>query len=908
MRRLPALACLVALRLSAQDAALKRFDVQVKPPDYIFHFTPTVEMPGRPRIVLALSGGGARGVAHMGVLERLDEDGIPVDAVTGTSIGAFIGGLYAAGYSGREIEELFRTQDLSRAFLDHLRRQPGKTLAEQEDSDASLVSLESDPDGRFRFAQGLQSGLPIQRVLESLFARAAYFSEGDFDRLRAPFRALATNLQTGQGRVFATGDLAESIRASMTVPGGFRPVTIDGQPFVDGALVENLPVDTAQSQFPGGFVLAVDISAPLSSGPTDSIFSVAARSLDLTIERRQWESRKDADFLLRPQLGEDTSFTDYSVHFDSTVRAGREAYDARRDALAAALEAKWNSPTLPPGMTISVEAGGLSPAAQAAFARLQAQAANLSERDVYIALQQLLVHGWAQHAWAELRPGPVLILHAEPWPLLKRWHIVVPDELRDALRKDAAAAITPGSPFDPVAFGSLLSRIVHARALANTPLVDVRGSGFDPDTGIATLRLVEPVVRAIDMRPPPGKPLRLSYLKDLMTPLLEKPIRTDDLQRRVALGEERLDLGELRWRQAPTKADAGPDGVELDFLPVPRRKQSIDASLGYETTLGGQWGLAYAARNLRGSGLGFDIQAARNRLQEQASATLRGPFRAFPGAGLELRGAAQEQRLETAFAFPNPELGGFPFDARVRTVDGALGAYVRFGDEGTGKLSLEGGQRKATYLYPGLDQDRTERTASCSGEWDDFDRVTLPSRGLLLRARVLYGRSVASTFPSDTFSSAYVRTRGLWPLSHHFGLDLDMEGGAGTHLPLDRWWSFGGTSTLLGSDSLSVLAPKFAAIRFGVPIRFHGGLGLNMEVEPRFDTARFAGLDGQLTGPASVRATGAGVVLRTTLASFFIETGYGFLRYNSAPGLDGRVHGSFHIAIATQPFDLWKRH
>src|SRR5690348_13128867 len=137
MRGLPGAVCLLlAPALLAQDAAVKRFDVQVKPPDYIFRFAPTVEMPGRPRIVLALSGGGARGVAHIGALERLDENGIPVDAVTGTSIGAFIGGLYAAGYSGREIEDLFRTQDLSRAFLDHLRRQPGKTLAEQEDRDA----------------------------------------------------------------------------------------------------------------------------------------------------------------------------------------------------------------------------------------------------------------------------------------------------------------------------------------------------------------------------------------------------------------------------------------------------------------------------------------------------------------------------------------------------------------------------------------------------------------------------------------------------------------------------------------------------------------------------------------------------------------------------------------------------
>jgi hypothetical protein len=81
-----------------------------------------------------------------------------------------------------------------------------------------------------------------------------------------------------------------------------------------------------------------------------------------------------------------------------------------------------------------------------------------------------------------------------------------------------------------------------------------------------------------------------------------------------------------------------------------------------------------------------------------------------------------------------------------------------------------------------------------------------------------------------------------------------------------------------------------------------------MEVEPRLDAARFAGLDGQIADGAAVRATGAGIVLRTTLSSFFVEAGYGFLRYQGAPGLDGRTHGSFHIAVATQSFDLWKRH
>ena len=895
-----ALSALLAATLAAQED--KRFEVQVIRPDFVFRFAPQVEMPGRPRIALALSGGGARGVAHIGVLERLDQDGIPVDAVAGTSIGAFVGALYASGYSGQEIEDLFRTQDFNRAFLDLMRRQPGQTLAEQETRQASLVRLESDGKGGFRFAQGLQSGLPIQRVMESLFARAAYFSGGDFDRLRAPLRVLATDLQSGEGRVFEVGDLAESVRASMTVPGGFQPVVIDGEPFVDGALVENLPVDMAKTAFPNHFVLAVDISSPLASGPATSFFSVAARSLDLTIERRQWQSRRDADFLLRPKLGE-VSFTDYSSRFDDMVSAGRAVYGAQRDALAKALLDNWTSAPLPAGTRIAIDAEALPPEAQAAFTRLHQTATPMAERDVYIVLQQLLVHGWAQEAWAALGPGHLLTVHARPWPAVKGWTLEVPADLREPLLAEAQGALKPGAPFNPATFGELLGRIVHARALAGAPLADVRGSGFDPATGLVTLRLKEPLVRAIEVRPPLGKPLRTDYLKDLMMPLLGRPVRMEDLQRRIALGEERLDLGELRWRERPS----GPDGVELDLLPVPQRKQSIDASLGWETTLGGQWGLAYAARNLGGSGLGLDLDVARNRLQQSASLTLRGPFRAFPGAGLELSVDAQEQRLETVFAFPNPELGGFPQDARIRSLDGAFGGFLRFGSEGTGRLGLEAGQRQADYLYPGLDKSRTERSGTLSAEWDDFDRVILPRRGLLLRARVTAGRALAGDLPQETFSAAYARARGLQPLTEHVGLDLDLEGAGGSHLPLDRWWPLGGSGALLGSDSLSLLAPTFVVARFGLPIRFQGPLGLDLEIEPRADAARFAGPGTRLTEDAAVRATSAGLLLRTTLASFFIEAGYGFLRYQGAPGRDDRTHGSFHISVATRPFDLWTR-
>ena len=161
MRRLALLLGLPAL-LAAQapppdpsPAAPRRFEVRVEPPDMLFRFAPRVEVPGLPKVALVLSGGGARGLAEIGVLQRLEEVGYPLGSVTGTSAGALVGSLYASGFSGREIEDLFRRLDLGRTVLDPLVRNPGETLEEQEDHSDTFLSTEYDR-GRFRFAQSLR--------------------------------------------------------------------------------------------------------------------------------------------------------------------------------------------------------------------------------------------------------------------------------------------------------------------------------------------------------------------------------------------------------------------------------------------------------------------------------------------------------------------------------------------------------------------------------------------------------------------------------------------------------------------------------------------------------------------------------------------------------------------------------
>jgi len=881
----------------------RRMDVVVQPADMVFRFTPRVSIPGMPRVALALSGGGARGLAHIGILQRLEEVGYPLDSITGTSAGAMVGALYASGFSGREIEDLFNRLDLTRAFLEPLWRNPGETLGEQEDRNDTFLSIERH-NGRMSLAQGLRSGVEVQHTLQGLLARGAYFSGGDFDKLQRPLRVLATNLETGQGRVFGKGDLVEAVRASMSIPGGFRPVVIEGQQYVDGALVENLPVSTAKEAFHPDLVIAVDISAPLEHRPSTNILSVASRSLDLVVERRQWESRATADFLIRPDL-RSAAVLEYGSEGTSLVRQGREAFDARREAMDTLLRSRLSQEWLDVTRMEFECPGGLNPALAGLLAEtLKPNPAGIRVQDTQILLQQALVHGLAQEAWATLDPGRILTIHLRSYPMVRSVDIQVPDTWRSVVEAAVAETIKVGEPFNPQVFGRMMGHLVYRFLMDGAPLVDVRHSTFDPKTGYLLIDIKEPLITKVEARITEGSTVDEAHLLRLLGELKGNPFRPEILQTRIALAEHRLHLAELRYQIRPD----GQGGTTITVIPVPQQRERLDISLGYESTLGGQVGLAYRALNLGFKGTEVELSAARNRLQEQAALSLRSPFGFSPGAGMELVANYWQQRLEAPLPWKTAELSGDGVDARISASDLMVKTYFRFSNLGTGKASLDLGRRDSAFREYGQRLTQSQDAAFLSGEWDNFDRYTLPREGLMLRARFGMGYTHHGDLASATFQQSYIRARGVKPITESIGADLDLEWGQGRRLPLDRWWVLGGPSFVIGSRSLGFMAPNFGAIRFGIPFRLYVGLGLTVELAPRFDLAWVAqNASALLNSEVSSRAQGTGIMLRTTLSNFYVEASYGFLKLRT-PQETGRAVGSFNVLIGTQPFDLWKRH
>jgi len=286
----------------------------------------------RPRIGLVLSGGGARGAAHIGVLKMLDRLHVPIDAIAGTSMGAVVGGLYASGMSGREIEQAMASVDWQSAFRDRLRRTELGYRRKEEDRDF-LVNLPLGLHGKkLVIPEGLVQGEKLTETLRLLTLPVAPIT--DFARLQTPFRAVATNLETGEAVVMADGDLTTAMRASMSAPGVFAPVEYRGQLLVDGGLAENLPIDVARAM--GVDVLiVVDAGFPLQPRKDlVSLPSITNQVLAILLQRdsqRQLQTLSPSDIIVSPQLGDFSSYDFLDTL--QIVNAGERAADAMADRL-----------------------------------------------------------------------------------------------------------------------------------------------------------------------------------------------------------------------------------------------------------------------------------------------------------------------------------------------------------------------------------------------------------------------------------------------------------------------------------------------------------------------------------------------------------------------------------------------
>lgn len=293
----------------------------------------------QPNVTLVLGGGGAKGFAHLAVLRRLEQDHVKISKIIGTSMGAVIGGLYASGMNTDDIEKFVKSMDDPyKVALDQVDRTelPHRTRAYQQQYPVDIeVGIRN---GQFSFARGVSDGQRFLTVLQELTANVP--PSTSFDNLKIPFRAVATRYRDGELIAFDHGNLALAIRASMAAPAVFAPVEIDGQTYVDGGLVANLPVQVAIRE--GADIIIASYLGDNDDSAVNKDFgnAVTVANQMLTILMRQNEKRnldmlRPQDILVKPQLqGIGSGEFDKAAQITAIGQRAVEAEDLRFKQLA----------------------------------------------------------------------------------------------------------------------------------------------------------------------------------------------------------------------------------------------------------------------------------------------------------------------------------------------------------------------------------------------------------------------------------------------------------------------------------------------------------------------------------------------------------------------------------------------
>jgi NTE family protein len=289
---------------------------------------------GRPRVGLVLGGGGARGFAHVAVLKELERRRIPVDCIAGTSMGALIGGLYAAGMSADQIEKELRAMNWVLMFNDRVER-PERSFRRKRDDDLALIAGKPGIGNEgIKIAPGVLAGERVLLLLEKLTQPVA--TRSHFDQLPIPFRAVATDLNSGKAVVIEDGNLALAMRASMSIPALFRPVTLGDRLLVDGGLANQVPVDVVRAMG-AQRVIAVDVSTPLlklgeGASPFEIIDQISG-FMTVGSAKAQTDTLGPDDVLIRPALGVEVGTASFDK-LDLAMQIGEQSLDAARPKLA----------------------------------------------------------------------------------------------------------------------------------------------------------------------------------------------------------------------------------------------------------------------------------------------------------------------------------------------------------------------------------------------------------------------------------------------------------------------------------------------------------------------------------------------------------------------------------------------
>jgi predicted acylesterase/phospholipase RssA len=757
--------------------------------------------PGRPTVALALSGGGSRGLAHLGAVDAMLEDGVEIDAIAGTSIGSLIGAFLAGGYRPLEVREILQQKnwDVIVSGLDVRRR----VLTRDEELLRSAQVSFGLRRGKRLAVGALADASALERELYRYLLRAQLDSGGDFDRLRYRYRPVGVDILTGRLVVPERGDLVSAVRGSSAVPGVFAPVPFGDALLVDGGLLQNIPVDAARSMGTD-LVVASNTSGGVAEADTVSgAADVLKRSLVIMSSEQDAELLTRADAVLTHGVS-DFPQASFGADIDGLIDAGRAGYRAARETMWERLEAACGDRREVRFGTVEVAGTDWIDAATLA-ARLGGAPGTVTRYRVAAELARALNRGPIAEAWAEAvdRGGErVLRFTFREHPPVRAIETHV-------------GVYPAGSPLPELLghrFSRLLAREIQWRSMARMiesgrALVRLDSLHWDPADGSVSVRLADDPVDRI--RTSVEGEIRLErvqrYLDDLEGPaftLDRLANRLDELKARGALFD---------WKLEPVRE---PDGtVSLATRVRGDDYFQVSAAGAYRGQIGGAGFLRGAKSNFTGRGDFVDLIVRGS--QDVKAVQLR--YRTEYGIAFQNLGAEIGVRyFDNAFLTIDPEdqdleedddeevAGNRYWLSLIRRL--RLGAVVQLG------VFRETNRFDATDLEPAL---RTERTSALlEFELNRHERLLFPRRGAAL---FLWAEK---SFSGDSLWRVEANTDVAIPLggdrqvlTPRFGLGLSEDAERRPY-----WFDPGGHRELYGFIPYGAAAPQYA--RAGVTWRY----------------------------------------------------------------------------------------
>jgi len=443
----------------------------------------------RPKIGLVLSGGGSHGMLHIGVLKALEENHITIDLIVGSSIGSVIGGLYAAGYSPQQLARIVKRVDWKDIYRDETQR-TALYVGQKKERDRYLVTIRFK-NGNPYIPLAFSPGQKIQNILSDLVLRARYQARNNFDNLRIPFRAVATDLISGKRVALRSGNLAESINASLALPLLFTPIERDSMLLVDGGMRSNLPVDVAK-QAGMDLVIAVDASSGLrSKKEITAPWEIVDQATTIMTALPKQQEEKRADLLIKPDLtnllNNDFSKTDSLIALGETLTLRKIPY---LKALSVLRDSVLNERYVPRQIKILNGAIKQNP-------KILPPAGRVTDlREVLTDLQKWIRLGYYRKVSARL-DSSVFFFRLYPFALLRKIRILGNSRYSDqALRKLFHSKYN--QPLNWKILQADLERLVENYRNNGYSLMKIKHIDWRDEQGLLTLTLDEGLIS--DMR------------------------------------------------------------------------------------------------------------------------------------------------------------------------------------------------------------------------------------------------------------------------------------------------------------------------------------------------------------------------------------------------------------------------